>query len=98
VSVVAPKPTFARPRDRSEEAGKRSFDRAARFFNPGRRAIAAVPSVLKVDRLVKNSAAPYSVAWPPSLVITVSGHDHDWQVGEPPLDLAKQLQRPCRAC
>src|SRR5262249_44918571 len=28
----------------------------------------------------------------PSLVITVSGHDHDRQVGKPLLDFAEQLQ------
>ena len=29
---------------------------------------------------------------PPSLVITVSGYHHDWQVGKPLLDLDQQLQ------
>jgi hypothetical protein len=48
--------------------------------------------VIKVYWLGKKLCRAILRRLPSSLVITVSGHDHDWQVGKPLLDLAEQLQ------
>src|SRR5262245_25479534 len=48
--------------------------------------------VIKVYWLGKKLCRAILRRLPPSLVITVSGHDHNCQVGEPLLDLAEQLQ------
>src|SRR5262245_6818068 len=47
--------------------------------------------VIKVYWLGKKLCCATLRRLPPSLVITVSGHDHYWQLGEPLLDLAEQL-------
>ena len=90
----APKATLPGPDDRSEETSKRPFDRAASCINPGRWAIVvAVPSgAQSPDRLGKKLCCAIFRRLPPSLAITVSGHNQDWQVGEPLLDLPEQWQ------